>query len=241
MTKRHPVEDLFPETAFAQENIERSFKDIQSNSSFDVQGWLPFVSPKYHISDNIADYLVVPVIICPTDLPNRKNVAFPLKSLLEFNIFRGMPAYKTWKGMPVQIDHINTDVTKAAGVVLDTIIKPIHGVEGNIHKVVAMLALDKTKNTDLINAIRTKRRKYYSMGAQIDVYECSICGMRSKRGSINTDCGHVDRASVNFFETRQGLKAAHYLAHGINGFEVSSVPFPAWASADNSDVTDMGI
>lgn len=241
MTKTRSVENLFDEVAYSEENVTRSFNDIKSNSSFDVQSWLPFISPKYHISPNMSDYLVVPVIICPTDLPNRKNVAFPFKSLVDFNIRRAMPCYKTWKGMPVQIDHINTDVTKAAGVVLDTIIKPIHGVEGNLHKVVALLALDKTKNYDLIQAIKSKRRKYYSMGAVIDTYECSICGMRSKLGKIDTDCGHVSRSSVNLVQTPQGLKAAHYLAHGINGFEVSTVSFPAWASADSTDVKDMGI
>jgi len=233
------IEDLFPEVAFSEENVERTFKDVASNSSFDVQNWLPFISNKYYISPNMSDYMIIPVIICPTDIPNRKNVAFPFKSLIDFNISRAMPAYKTWKGMPVQIDHINMDVTKAAGVVLDTIIKPIQGVEGNIHKVVALLAIDKTKNYDLVSAIRSGKRKYYSMGATVDIYECSICGMRSKRGSINTDCGHVDRTKVNLIETRQGLKVAHYLAHGINGFEVSSVSFPAWASADSTDITDM--
>jgi hypothetical protein len=179
----------------------------------------------------------------PTDLPNRKQVAFPLKSLTAFNPTRGTPCYKTWRGMPVQIDHQNTDITKAIGVVLDTALRPMTSSVDHFYKIMALLAIDKNKNPEVANQIKTGKRKYYSMGALIDTYECSICGMLSKRGRIDTECGHVSRQAPKFFNKPNGtVKVGHYLAHGIHGFEISTVTFPAWASAetDLNDLTDLG-
>jgi hypothetical protein len=216
---------------------------VKTNGSFEVQDWLPFISSKYKISSSLQDYFVVSVIIMPTDLPNRKQVSFPLKSLVDFNPNRGLPNYKTWKGMPVQIDHQNQDIKKAIGVVLDTALRPMKEVP-DFYKVVALLAIDKTKNPEIAEQIISGKRKYYSMGAVIDSYECSICGMRSKPGRIDTECNHVSRSVPRFFERKGGIpKSAHYLAHGINGFEVSTVTFPAWASAETelSDIIDMRV
>lgn len=235
-------ESKIPETAYSEPNKVMSYSEVSSNSSFEVQSWLPFISKKYNISANIKDYFFIPVIILPTDLPNRKNVAFPLSSVTEFLTYRGMPAYKTWKGMPVQIDHINTDPTKGIGVVIDTELVKFENSSEDFYKVMALLAIDRTKNPDIARAIEIGKRKYFSMGALIGSYECSICGMRSKPKSIDTDCGHVSRNKVNLYRQKDGsLKVGHYLAHDINGFEISTVAFPAWASAETLGIIDIGV
>ncbi len=81
--------------------------------TLDITTWLPFAAKKYNISPDINDYIILPVFTIPTELANRNGVAFPLKSLLEFNTEQGMQAYKTFKGKPTFYEHNNSDHTKA--------------------------------------------------------------------------------------------------------------------------------
>lgn len=203
--------------------------------SIEVESWLPLAASTYLISPRIEDYVIVPVMIIPSDIPNRNNVAFSREQLLAYNPTRGMPAFKTFRGMPTHLEHKNTDFTKAKGIILDTYISPFPEAEGDLVKIMALCAFDGTKDAALHTQITKKIRKYYSMGAFIDVYECSICGSRSKNNEKNTPCGHVKRGTTKFFDLKGGLKKpSYYLANGITGFEISSVTVPAWAGAEHS-------
>ena len=59
----------------------------------DFEQVLPFFAPQYHISPDAKDYIIVPVIVVPSDLPNRNRVGFPLKELMRANPETGQLAY----------------------------------------------------------------------------------------------------------------------------------------------------
>lgn len=216
------------------------FKNPTMARRLDVQNWLPMASVQYEISSDIRDFVVVPVIIAPTDLPNRNSVAFPMEELMSFNVRQGRPNYKTWTGKGTYEEHANADHTKSKGIIFDTFLKPIQGARGGVHKLIALTGFDRTKDRYLAEAILKGERASYSMGAFITTYECSVCHMLSKPGKLNTECGHVVRGYPKFHETAKGLVPSYLIArNGIEGFEVSSVGTPAWVSATNRQFFDM--
>ena len=216
------------ETALSAEDVKTYVPEVQS--------WLPLAAQTYQISPNIKDYVVVPVPIFPSDLPNRNSVAFPYEELMRFNPERGMPAYKSWRGMPTFAEHDHHDFRKAKGIVFDVYMRKMTDVAGDIYKVIALCGFDRTKDPALANAIASKKRTRYSMGASVNTYECSICGALSKPNSRDTECGHVQRGRFSIFETAHGKKPGYYLARGISGFEISSVATPAWVAAEENEV-----
>lgn len=218
--------------------------DVHKQKEFakylEVQSWLPMAAEEYEISNNISDYVVVPVIIMPSDLPNRNSVAFPYETLLRFSPRQGRLNYKSWVGKPTYTEHNHFKLEEAKGIVFDTYMTKIEHAQGNIFKVCALCGFDRTKDPDLANQILAGRRKSYSMGAFVTQYECSICADISKPGKLNTECGHVIRGRPKLHNTRRGLVPSYLLARiGIEGFEVSSVGVPAWSSATNSQLFDM--
>lgn len=231
---------LIESASFGTENPIDVHKTPEITKYLEVQSWLPMASEVYNISPNIKDYVVVPVIIMPTDLPNRNSVAFPHETLIAFNPIQGRLNYKTWSGKPCYAEHNHFKVEEAKGIVFDTYMAKLNNAKGNLFKVVALCGFDRTKDYALAQGILTGQRKSYSMGAFVSQYECSICGDLSKRGKLNTECGHVIRGKPKFYETKYGYLPSYLLARvGIEGFEVSSVTVPAWSSAVTSHIFDM--
>jgi len=194
--------------------------------------WLPFAAPRYQISSALEDYVLVPVVIMPADLPNRNAVAFPLKELVKFNLEHGCLAYRTLIGKPMHVEHDNQDPTKAIGVIVDCALRLVHGY-GNgrpVYKLIALLALDRTKNSVLANRILTGEQNSYSMGAWVGTieeepgYSCSYCG--SEVGK----CSHLDINAIGQFEIRNGILVFKNV-HNLVFFETSSVATPAFTTA----------
>ena len=244
------IKDIMPPTGSTMVEIAgtqeqpamEGYKNQENKHFLEVQRWLGLAAQKYEISASIKDYVISPVIILPTDIPNRNSVAFPYEELMSFNVSQGRPNYKTWVGKPTFMEHANTDYTKAKGIVFDTFMRPLEHAEGNIYKLIALCGFDRTKDGELAHDILKGNRKSYSMGAFISQYECSICGDLSKPGKMNTECGHVVRGRPELFKDPQtGLQIPSYLIarKEITGFEVSSVGVPAWSSATNSNIFDM--
>lgn len=190
----------------------------------DMKTWLPFAAPVYHISSNPEDYIIVPVIVMPSDLPNRNGVAFPLRELVKWDPEVGRQAYKTWKGMPTYSEHDNEDYTKSRGVIADSLMRKLMGFnQGGIWKLMLLLTFDRSKYPDVANRILTGETNSYSMGAWVNEYECSLCN--SEVGK----CHHIQkdrRDLVNF-----NGELAFRNAIGIRGFECSEVSTPAFLSA----------
>lgn len=72
-----------------------------------IGSWLPLAAEKYKISPKLEDYVCIPVVIMPSDLPNRNGIAFPYKELTAFNPnpYTKRVAYQTWEGSPTFYEH----------------------------------------------------------------------------------------------------------------------------------------
>lgn len=227
-------------SSLRNQEIAGAVRDNLQNVISDAPQWLPFAAESYQISANLSDYVMVPVIIAPSDLPNRNMVAFPFQELSSWNPISRSLTYASWRGVPTHIEHINRDYTKAKGVVLDASLQPMHGRAGGLWKVMTLCAFCRDKDAALANDILTGARTNYSMGALVSQYSCSVCGSKSEQGSgKQLPCGtqHINPKLGKFkvFDVDGQRVLGHYNAHGIQGFEVSSVSVPAWPSA----VTDV--
>jgi len=218
-------------------------KEAKGEFELDARVWLPFAAKTYHISPNIEDYVFVTTPLCPSDIPNRNGIGFPLAELTKFQpppVSRMV--YKSWAGVPMHLEHDNKDCTKALGAVLDTSLHKINGFgNGKLWKVMALVALDKTKYTDVVQDVIDKRINTYSMGADAGSFTCSYCGCPFTERQC---CQHLDPLAqiqwnvVRDYEGNQHL--AFLNAHDIVGCEFSVVAEPAWPVA-LSDTIHTGI
>lgn len=200
-------------------------KDKPMKEKLDLSTWLPYAAKKYEISPDIRDYFFVPVITIPSDLPNRNGVAFPLKTLVEFNVDQGQQAYKTFKGKPVHYEHRNQNPKEAYGVIADAFLRKMEGYgNGKVWKLLELLAIDRTKYPAIAQKILDREMNSYSMGAFVTRYSCSFCGREMGK------CEHLHpKAPLDFYE-KDG-KLVFRNVHEITGFETSIVATPAYSVA----------
>lgn len=206
---------------------------VHGGVPLDFKSWLPYSAPHYQISPDPKDYVLVPVIIMPSDLPNRNGVAFPLSELVKFNPELGQQAYKTWKGKPTHWDHKNEDITKAYGVIIDSSLRKLVGFnEGRLWKVLAFLAFDRSKHPDTCQRILDGDVNSYSMGAWIANYTCSYCGAEVGK------CEHLQKNRPGEMYQKDN-KLVFRNCQGIEGFETSGVDTPAYISAISDQVSEL--
>lgn len=192
---------------------------------------LPSIAPIYKLSSNPDDYFMKPVIMFHSDMPNRNGYLFPTKSLIEWNDTRKMLAYQTWKYCPLHIEH-KTDIKEnAIGLIADVILRKAYGVcNGQIYKVIALAAVDRTKNPSYTSKIEQGKLNSWSMGCDASHISCSYCG------APEGECSHIDKhAPVQFYELNGNIVCR--AASGLSGMELSSVGTPAWPMAVNSKTT----
>ena len=207
--------------SIANTSLMDSVKDLTANAKF----WLPIAAEKLNISKNIKDYVLTPVISMPSDLPNRNGQAFPYTELTGWCIDGGAPMYKTWIGKSGYSEHKNDDPWQSKGVIVDCMMRPILNTDGNIWKVIKLIAWDRTKDPILVNDILSKKRNCYSMGAHAADFSCSICAKLLSKGG----CEHVTHNKPSYKLVNGRL--AYYNVIDPVGFECSSVASPAYASA----------
>lgn len=219
--------------------------DIEKDDSLvqrlDFPTWLPFAAKTYKISPRIEDFIVVPTIICPSDIPNRNGIAFPLNELVAFQpppIAR--QAYKAWTGCPVHLEHDNEDHEKAYGVILDASLHKVLGYGGGkLWKVMGLLAIDKNKYPDIAQQVLDKIINTYSMGAMVNSFTCSYCGTECDDKYC---CPHIQSTKVvnwNRVRNYDGQDHISFLnAHSLSPIECSIVRDPAWAPALSDEVWD---
>jgi len=219
--------------ALVLDNLSTRDQGIDNGIPLDFKSWLPYSAPHYHISPDPKDYILTPVIILPSDLPNRNGSAFPLSELVKFDPEAGQQAYKTWKGKPTHLNHQNEDITKAYGVIADTVLRKLKGFNQNrLWKVLSFLAFDRSKHADTCQAILDGSLNSYSMGAWISNYSCSVCG------ALIGKCGHLHKNKPGEMYQLNGQLAFRNCI-GITGFETSAVEVPAYVSAISDQVEVM--
>ena len=206
----------------------------QIQMPLDFSVWLPFAAKSYCISPNPRDYVLTPVLSIPAGLPNRNGVAFPLSSLTEWNAEHGMQAYRTFVGKPVHVEHQNSDVTTAIGVIVDAALRKLSGFNNDsMWKLVKLLAIDRNKDPELADAILRQEHNSYSMGAYVQRYTCSHCGAEMGQ------CSHIDKRRARDFYIHDGNLIFRNV-HGIVGFETSVVNTPAFLSAISDTHLHLG-
>lgn len=210
-------------------------EELSQGSMLDITTWLRQAAPHYHISNDIRDFVLVPVVTIPSDLPNRNGVGFPLTSLTEFIPEAGMLSYQTFKGKPTYYEHKNDDITQAKGVIADTHLRRLMGYgQDRVWKLLKLLAYDRSKDevlaTRILSRDPSRRINTYSMGATYTGCYCSYCDQPVDR------CHHIDPdpRSVTFYE-KDGHVVHRYMT-GIVGFETSAVESPAWMVAISDDL-----
>lgn len=208
--------------------------DMVKMAYLDSPRTLPAFAELYNISADIKDYVMIPVVIMPSDLPNRNKVGFPMAELAKANPDTGTLAYQTWVNKPTFVEHDNRDYTKAKGIILSSAMRLIKGVEGDLWKVIVLATFDRTRDPVLANDILTKKRNAYSMGAWCKHYTCSICGTQHPKNT----CEHITFGKRGPFEM-VGDQLAFLQARDILGFETSSVKTPAYLSAETDHVIKM--
>lgn len=187
------------------------------------ESWLPFASKALRLSSDPNDFLIQPVPILVSDLPNRNGVAFPLAELSAWNVERGCQAYAGWRGMPMFLEHRSDDHTKALGVIIDVAMRPIKDTP--YWKVIALAAVDRTKDPTTANKMEKGLLNTYSMGAMVNGCKCSYCGAEVGQ------CSHInaDPGVVSFYELNGQI--VHKRVYGVNPYELSVVEDPAYSSA----------
>ena len=213
--------------------------DVETADDDQVQrldlSWLPFAAQTYKISPHIESYIIKNMPICPSDLPNRNGVSFPIQELVKYQpppISRQV--YKAWSGCPVHLEHDNEDCTKALGVILDTALVPIKGYGNGKHwNVMGLIAIDKDKYPDIAQDVLSNKINTGSMGAMADSFSCGVCGHEAGEKSF-LNCAHISSTkNVNWkIIDYMGHKTVAFLkAHGLSPIEYSMVRDPAWAPA----------
>jgi hypothetical protein len=200
----------------------------------DYETWLPFAAKTYKISPNINDYLIVATPICPSDLPNRNGIGFPLNELTKFQpppISR--MAYKAWAGCPAHYEHRNQIHEDAYGVILDASLHKVSGYGGGkLWKVMGLVGIDKHKYPEMAKRVAEGDINTYSMGAYVDSFTCSYCKATMTEKQY---CGHLHpKNEIDWKEFSDYDSTKHIAfrnAHGISPIEISLVESPAWVSA----------
>lgn len=203
-------------------------------ATVDIHGLIKAAAKHYHLSDDPKDYLVVPVPILISDVPNRNGVAFPAKELAAFSPDMGCCHYQTWRGKPTFSEHANDDITAAKGIILDVTMNKVKEHPG-FYKVVELLSFDRTKDKKLFAEVASNRANAYSMGAYVNHYRCSICAHVWEPGD-DPQCSHIAGGKRPTFARLHDGRLAYRQAIGVTGFETSLVATPAWRMAHSDFV-----
>lgn len=239
-----PAIDLFKEKASRNSKSIRLGKDITGGVDIDIDAnaWLPMAAEHYNISPNIRDYVLAPIPATITSIPNTNGDCFTTKRMLEFRPDLGQLVYKTFKGKPTHVEHINKDWSIAKGVIFDSYLKPLQGFKGNHARLILLLAFDRTRDPELTHKIATHKLNTYSIGAHYNAYECSVCGHITEQSTMRL-CSHT-KLKVPTYRNNMNQLVYRKLMNFV-GFECSAVEDPAFVSAHHNpnqlmDVAKLG-
>lgn len=203
-------------------------------SILDAKEWLPFAAEVLDISPDFSDYIIVPVEIIISDLPNRNGVAFPAEELLRFLPQEGRQSYRTWEGKPTCLEHKN-NIAKgdpAKGVIISTALRQMTTATAPFMRLMHLMGYDRRKDPWLADQILTRKRTGYSMGSSCATYTCSICNADMRETGGN--CAHISVSSPeNKYRSLKlfGDRLAFPQSRFVRGIEVSSVQNAALQSA----------
>ncbi len=199
--------------------------------------WLPAAAKVYKLSPDIRDYILVPVPVMLSDIPNTNGDSVTIQEFLRFDPDMGMQAFKTFRGQPCHREHANKVIEDAKGVILDVFLRPVKRFGNNTYyKLVELMAYDRTKDPMLVNSILKGDENAYSVGFYFKSYKCSICGAVVGNGLNSKPCEHTFPRRPTY-KNAQG-RLAYRQCQFIKGFETSSVYNPSYVSAIQKNYMD---
>jgi hypothetical protein len=215
------------ETGFEKLKEELAHERVAVPTGFEAK--LPWFSQKFCLSADLKDYFFRATPILISDLPNRNGVGFPVQSLVEWNEDLHCQAYEGWKYCPMFEEHRSDDPKTALGVVADVTLRKLKGYcFDKLWVVIALAAIDRTKNVSLAAKYESGQTNTVSMGAMVDGWKCSYCGAPEGR------CEHIDpERDVTFYELNGRLVFKEVF--GVAPYELSIVADPAYGVASGSD------
>lgn len=199
--------------------------------------WLPFAAKKYELSTDLRDYVLVPVPVMYTEIPNTNGDSVTLQEFLDFNPEHGMQAFKTFRGKPCHLEHDNKVISRAKGVILDVFLRPLKKFGGGkYYKLVELMAYDRTKDRDLVNDILSGEHNAYSVGFYFKSYSCSVCGAKVGQGLNGKPCSHTYPRRPTYKNPQNRL--VYRQCQSIVGFETSVVANPSYITAIGPHLLD---
>lgn len=176
------------------------------------------VSKVYALSDNIDDYIFpVPRAVTANKCNNNGDL-FSHDELTRFSADHRCMVYQTFNNDPIHIEHVAFDPKAARGFIPD-----VHYVQANpddMH-VIAVAAIDTTKDLPLAEAILAGKADGWSMGCQCDSVQCSHCKKVAYSDNDLCDClKYYKMANIDG-------EIVHEACLGVEFQELSNVGNPA--------------
>jgi hypothetical protein len=212
-----------------------------------VEGFSKLAKPS-PITDDGYLYVTVRAI---SSRVNKNNDGWPS---LELATEKPGYGYKTFEGRPIFIDHNNDNPDRTRGVVVSSILHvedekkassfdPYYANAPEEHLpptwIELMLEVDAKSFPRLAKHIVDGDVDAVSMGANIELSKCSVCGHEAENPTQY--CTHVQHKGATFEITAddgtKSHKAAYEDCYGINFFEISFVFDPADETALISDMS----
>lgn len=193
--------------------------------------WLKSASSKYCISPNIADYIVIPVPVITSGIPNRRCQSFSIASLLDFDTEYKRQRYSTFVGCPTYVEHKNDVFEEAKGINLDASLTYVP--EYKLYKVNVLSAFDRTKYPDITDRIMRLKTNQFSMGAVCTTFRCSLCGNLLGPGVDRTCKCEGDYTELRSYGSVKNGKL-HYIS-AVDPIFIEN----SWV-ADPADITAVG-
>lgn len=202
--------------------------------------WLPAAAKVYNISRNIRDYILAPVPVMFSDIPNTNGDAVTIQEMLRFDPDMGMQAFKTFRGQPCHREHANKVIRDAKGVILDVFLRPIKRYgNSRYYKLVLLMAYDRTKDPELVHQIMSGEENAYSVGFYFKNYTCSVCGAQCGQGLSSKPCAHTMPKRPTYKD--QTGRLVYRQCGYIKGFECSSVYNPSYVTAIQKSLLDPSV
>lgn len=211
-------------------DVDTQLQSVTPSIPTGFEAKLPWLAPPMHLSDKLSDYFFRSTPIIISDLPNRNGVAFPLHSLTAWNLELHCQAYEGWRYCPMFEEHESDDVTTAVGVVADVTLRKLKGYANDkLWVLIALAAIDRTKNVSLAAAYESGKINTVSMGAMVKGWTCGYCGAPEEK------CDHIDPdpRRPTFYELNGRL--VYKNVFGVSPYELSLVRDPAYGVAVGSD------
>lgn len=200
----------------------------------DANVWLGSAAEHYGLSQNIKDYVLVPVPAMVTCLPNTNGDSVSLQEFTRWNPEQARMAYKTWEGRPMYVEHQHKPEW-VRGLILSTFLRATPFKD--IYKLVMLGALDRTRDPQRVNAVISGELNTYSMGMFYDSYRCSICGHQAGNG-IGRPCVHTKPGKPTYRSTSG--KLVYRRCELITGFELSLLEYQGGRSGVDGVKVGMG-